>query len=44
MYCSNCHFENPEGMNFCGQCGIKLNRLEKRLNSFRYYGDCGIVI
>ena len=23
--CRNCHFENPEGMNFCGQCGHSLS-------------------
>ena len=25
MKCSNCQFDNPEGMNFCGKCGSSLN-------------------
>jgi len=24
MKCPTCHFENPEGMNFCGKCGVKI--------------------
>ncbi|MBI3797037.1 MAG: AAA family ATPase, partial [Deltaproteobacteria bacterium] len=24
MYCRHCGYENPEGMKFCGQCGISL--------------------
>ena len=26
MKCPNCHFENPQGMNYCGQCGDPLPR------------------
>jgi hypothetical protein len=25
MKCPSCHFETPEGINFCGQCSEKLN-------------------
>src|SRR5262245_18780335 len=24
MHCASCGFENPEGMNFCDECGAKL--------------------
>ena len=24
MKCQNCHFENPDGMKFCGECGAQL--------------------
>jgi len=24
MYCPSCGFDSPEGMNYCGECGIKL--------------------
>lgn len=26
MTCSQCGFDNPEGMAFCGQCGSRLYR------------------
>src|SRR5262245_59011080 len=25
MRCPSCHFENPEGMNFCGKCATPLH-------------------
>jgi len=25
MHCAHCHFENPEGMNFCGKCATPLH-------------------
>ncbi|HJY81628.1 MAG TPA: zinc-ribbon domain-containing protein [Candidatus Binatia bacterium] len=27
MRCPSCGFENPEGMNFCEECGTKLARV-----------------
>jgi len=46
MECTNCHFENPEEMQFCGKCGAKL---EKRCPQcqfsnppqFAFCGKCG---
>jgi predicted amidophosphoribosyltransferase len=26
MVCPDCGFQNPEGMNFCGECGYKLKQ------------------
>ncbi len=46
MNCAKCHFENPEGMSFCGQCGGKLEKACPRCSSgnpahFRFCGQCG---
>jgi class 3 adenylate cyclase/tetratricopeptide (TPR) repeat protein len=46
MECTHCHFENPKEMQFCGQCGAKL---EKRCPQcqfsnpprFAFCGQCG---
>jgi hypothetical protein len=43
MECINCHFENPEAMQFCGKCGAKL---EKRCPQCQFsnppqFGFCG---
>ena len=46
MKCPKCQFENPEGIKFCGECGVKLERLCPRCNSlsppnFKFCGECG---
>jgi hypothetical protein len=46
MQCPKCQFENPEGIKFCGQCGVKLERICSSCNSsnppnFRFCGQCG---
>ena len=46
MKCSNCRFENPEGMKFCGRCGKKLERFCPSCNfsnplQFTFCGNCG---
>jgi class 3 adenylate cyclase len=46
MKCPKCQFENPEGIKFCGECGVKLERLCPRCNSlspsnYKFCGECG---
>jgi len=46
MKCPKCQFENPAGINFCGECGVKLERLCPGCNSpnplnFKFCGECG---
>src|SRR5690242_7737069 len=46
MRCSRCNSENPEGMRFCGQCGLPLvSRCPKceaeNSPKFRFCGACG---
>ncbi|MES0447393.1 MAG: adenylate/guanylate cyclase domain-containing protein, partial [Desulfobacterales bacterium] len=46
MKCSDCRFENPEGMKFCGRCGKKLERFCPSCNfsnplQFTFCGNCG---
>lgn len=46
MLCQKCKFENPTGINFCGECGAKLERLCPSCNSsnpinFKFCGGCG---
>ena len=46
MKCPKCQFENPEGMQFCGKCGAKLERICQQCNSsnppdFEFCGKCG---
>jgi len=46
MQCLKCQFENPAGINFCGECGAKLERLCPGCNSpnplnFKFCGECG---
>ncbi|MEM7343525.1 MAG: adenylate/guanylate cyclase domain-containing protein [Chloroflexota bacterium] len=49
MQCSNCNFDNPSGMNFCGACGAPLNRpcpncaFENPAN-FKFCGQCGTTL
>jgi class 3 adenylate cyclase len=46
MQCPNCQFENPTGINYCGECGAKLeNRCpgchSSNPLSFKFCGECG---
>jgi len=46
MKCIKCHFENPEGMKFCGACGAKLEMICPKCNfsnppEFKFCGECG---
>ncbi len=46
MKCPKCQFENPEGMKFCGECGVKLEKTCPKCNSsnpagFKFCGECG---
>jgi len=46
MRCSKCQFDNPEGIDFCGKCGAKLERICPSCNfvnppEFRFCGKCG---
>jgi hypothetical protein len=46
MQCLKCQFENPTGINFCGECGAKLERVCPGCNSpnplnFKFCGECG---
>jgi len=46
MKCQNCQFENPEGMKFCGRCGMEIERFCPSCNfvnppQFAFCGNCG---
>ena len=46
MKCPKCQFENPEGVKFCGECGVKLERICPKCDSsnppqFKFCGECG---
>jgi hypothetical protein len=46
MKCPKCQFENPDGIKFCGDCGIKLEVLCPHCNysnppQFKFCGECG---
>jgi class 3 adenylate cyclase/tetratricopeptide (TPR) repeat protein len=46
MECPKCLVENPEGKNFCGECGTKLEIFCPHCHSpsapqFKFCGDCG---
>ena len=46
MKCSKCHFDNPEGIKFCGECGSNIENLCPRCNfsnplQFKFCGQCG---
>jgi class 3 adenylate cyclase/predicted ATPase len=46
MKCPECHFENLDGMNFCGKCGAKLERLCPQCHfsnpaEYEFCGKCG---
>ena len=49
MHCSNCSFDNPAGMKFCGQCGTALiNPCPgcdfKNPPGFKFCGQCGTAL
>jgi class 3 adenylate cyclase/tetratricopeptide (TPR) repeat protein/ribosomal protein L40E len=46
MKCLKCHFQNPEGMVFCGECGAKLEKICSKCSfsnppQFKFCGKCG---
>ncbi len=46
MECPQCHFENPEGIRFCGDCGARLQEVCPECGNpnplhFRFCGKCG---
>jgi len=46
MKCPKCQFDNPDGMQFCGKCGAKLERICPQCNfsnppQFGFCGKCG---
>ena len=46
MNCPQCHFQNPPGMKFCGDCGANLNATCADCSfenppGFKYCGNCG---
>jgi class 3 adenylate cyclase len=46
MECSQCHFENPAEMQFCGKCGAKIETLCPQCkfsnpSQFAFCGKCG---
>ena len=46
MNCPKCQYDNPKGMNFCGKCGNKFERLCTQCNfanplEFMFCGKCG---
>jgi hypothetical protein len=46
MQCPSCGFANPEGMKFCGECGIALQNLCPQCGfenplQFKFCGECG---
>ena len=46
MQCPSCQFENPEGMQFCGKCGSKLEAVCPKCSfsnppDFLFCGKCG---
>jgi class 3 adenylate cyclase len=49
MHCSSCGFDNPEGMKFCGECGVALNNRCPQCGfenppRFKFCGDCGTAL
>src|SRR5215813_104354 len=46
MRCASCGFENPEGMKFCGECGVPFKRRCPQCgfenpSQFKFCGECG---
>jgi len=46
MKCPACQFENPDGINFCGECGAKLEKQCPKCKHsnpprFKFCGECG---
>jgi class 3 adenylate cyclase len=49
MHCPSCRFDNPEGMNFCGRCGMKLTPRSPHCGfenppGFAFCGKCGAAL
>ena len=49
MRCSNCSFDNPDGMNFCGRCGDELSPRCAQCGfdnppGFQFCGKCGAAL
>ncbi len=49
MQCPNCGFDNPVGMNFCGECGMPLQQRCPQCGfdnppRFKFCGQCGAAI
>src|SRR4051812_14241813 len=46
MRCTRCQYENPAGMQFCGECGARLELVCPRCRTpnppnHKFCGDCG---
>ena len=46
MKCPQCHFENPDTQQFCGECGAKLEKIcptcgGKNPPQYKFCGECG---
>jgi class 3 adenylate cyclase/tetratricopeptide (TPR) repeat protein len=46
MLCPKCQFDNADGMNFCGKCGTKLEKICPQCNfgnpsEYEFCGKCG---
>ena len=46
MKCPECQFENPDGVNFCVECGSKLEKICPKCGfpnslSHKFCGGCG---
>ena len=46
MQCLICRKENPEGIKFCGECGVRLEKICPRCQAanpshFKFCGECG---
>jgi len=46
MKCPKCQFENPEGQRFCGDCGVKLERICPECSfsnppRYKFCAECG---
>ena len=49
LICSNCGFDNPSAMAFCGRCGTRLGRQcrncgEEVPSDFTFCGNCGALV
>src|SRR2546430_5760400 len=47
--CTQCGFDSPEGLRFCGQCGARLGAVCPSCNhfnppTFRFCGSCGTTL
>jgi hypothetical protein len=49
MHCPGCHHENPVGVNFCGECGARLEGVcrsckASNLPANKFCGQCGATL